>query len=99
MMARLSGQFKGDDNTGAQPVKVKWKWIIIGIFIIFLLAYFMSGGDNGQTYSRSGSGGLWFLLGMLADNVGRSGGSDWGGGGFGGFGGGDSGGGGAGGDW
>ncbi|MCW3127536.1 MAG: YgcG family protein [Bacteroidetes bacterium] len=103
MQARLSGQFKGDQNA-EPPIKFQWKWIIIGIIIIIVLFSIFGGGNNGETHSSSGSSGLWFLLGALSSGGGRGG--DWGGGGgggssggFGGFGGGDSGGGGAGGDW
>ena len=103
MMVRLSGQFKGDDNGGQvrSPFNFSWKWIIIGIVILFILSSLFGGGNNGQTYSSGGgSSVLWFLLGMLSGGGGGSrGGDSDSGGGFGGFGGGDTGGGGAGGDW
>jgi uncharacterized protein len=87
-------------------------WAIVGLFILFRAVGSLSGrGGRGS----GGSGCLWFLLGMLASNSGRSSGGGWGGGGFGGggsgsggdsggggfggFGGGSSGGGGASGDW
>ena len=102
MMARLSGQFKGDENGNqvSAPFNFSWKWIIIAIVILFILSSLFGGGNNGQTYSSGGgSSALWFLLGMLSGGGGgRDGGGDSGGG-FGGFGGGDTGGGGAGGDW
>jgi len=80
-------------------------WLLFFVFIIFRVI--------GSLAGRGGSGGsgcLWFLLGMLLSNSGRSsgGGGSWGGGGFGGggggggfggFGGGSSGGGGASGSW
>jgi uncharacterized protein len=106
MMARLSGQFKGDPNANtdnAPPIKFNIKWIFIIIIIIFVLVSIFGGGSGGNTYSSGGSSGLWFLLGMLSGGGGRGGGwgggDSGGGGGFGGFGGGDSGGGGAGGSW
>ncbi len=80
-------------------------WVIVGLIVFFRAISSLSGrGGRG-----SGGGGLlWFLLGMLASNGGRSSGGGWGGGGFGGgsggggfggFGGGSSGGGGASGSW
>ena len=82
-------------------------WAFIGVLILFsIMGRFSSGRGGG-----SGSGLLWFLLGMLANSGGRSrggwssggfggGSGGWsGGGGFGGFGGGSSGGGGASGSW
>jgi uncharacterized protein len=82
-------------------------WILLFASIFFRVIRSLAG--------RAGSGGsgcLWFLLGMLASNVGRGSRGDWGGGGFGGgsggwsggggfggFGGGSSGGGGASGSW
>jgi uncharacterized protein len=69
-------------------------WFIVGLFVLFRAIGSLSGrGGRGS----GGSGCLWFLLGMLASNSGRSSGGGWGGGGFGGGGsgsGGDSGGGG-----
>ena len=90
MKARLSGQFKADDQTNVQPIKFKWRWVILVIILIFVLASIFGGGNNGQTYSGSGSSGLWFLLGMLSSGGDRGGGwggssGDSGGGGFGGF--------------
>ncbi len=80
-------------------------WVIVGLIVFFRgISSFSGRGGRG-----SGGGGLlWFLLGMLASNSGRSSGGGWGGGGFGGgsggggfggFGGGSSGGGGASGSW
>lgn len=85
-------------------------WVIVGLIILFSVL-----GRSSGTRPRgggSGSGLLWFLLGMMA-NSGRGSRGDWGGGGFGGgssgwggggggfggFGGGSSGGGGASGSW
>jgi uncharacterized protein len=82
-------------------------WLVLVVIILFsIMGRFSSGRGSG-----SGSGLLWFLLGMLANGGGRSrggwggggfggGSGGWsGGGGFGGFGGGSSGGGGASGSW
>lgn len=86
--------------------------LIIGFVVFSILARVIGGLSNqARRGGSSGSGCLWFLLGMLANSGGRSsgwggGGGNWGGGGFGGggggfggFGGGSSGGGGAGGSW
>jgi len=77
-------------------------WLIVVMFILFSVIGRSSGRRPG---GGSGSGLVWFLLGMLA-NSGRGSRGDWGGGGFGGggggfggFGGGSSGGGGASGSW
>jgi len=89
----------GRGNTGF-PVF----WVFLGLIILLSVIGSLSArGGRGS----GGSGCLWFLLGMLASNGGRSsGGGGWGGGGFGGggggfggFGGGSSGGGGASGSW
>ncbi len=91
----------GGGNTGF-PVL----WVFLGLVILLRVIGSLSGrGGRGS----GGSGCLWFLLGMLVSNGGRSsGGGGWGGGGFGGggggggfggFGGGGSGGGGASGSW
>ena len=82
-------------------------WVILGLYVLFsAISSLSTGGRRGG--ASSGSGCLWFLLGMLASNSGgRSGGwggggfggGGGGGGGFGGFGGGSSGGGGASGSW
>src|SRR6266851_1140124 len=71
----------GGGNTGF-PVF----WVFLGLIILFRVIGSLSGrGGRGA----GGSGCLWFLLGMLASNGGRSsGGGGWGGGGFGGGGGG-----------
>jgi len=80
-------------------------WVILGVIIFFRAIGSLSGRRGGGS---SGSGCLWFLLGMFLSSGGnRSGGGGWGGGGFGGgggggfggFGGGSSGGGGASGSW
>jgi uncharacterized protein len=83
-------------------------WLIVVMFILFSVIGRSSGMRPG---GGSGSGLLWFLLGMMANSGGSSrggwgaggfggGSSGWGGGGgFGGFGGGSSGGGGASGSW
>src|SRR5438094_2077356 len=94
-----------NQNRGGNP-GIPVFWVILGLIIFFRVIGSLSGrGGRGA----SGSGCLWFLLGMLASNSGRgSGGGAWGGGGFGGggggggfggFGGGSSGGGGASGSW
>lgn len=78
-------------------------WVILGLIVFFRVIGSLSGrGGRGS----SGTGCLWFLLGMfLGGGGGRSsggwsgGGFGGGGGGFGGFGGGSSGGGGASGSW
>src|SRR5712691_65929 len=71
----------GGGNTGF-PVF----WVFLGLIILLRVIGSLSGrGGRGS----GGSGCLWFLLGMLASNGGRSsGGRGWGGGGFGGGGGG-----------
>lgn len=84
-------------------------WVIIGLIILFSFLGRSSGMRPG---GGSGSGLMWFLLGMMANSGrgsrggwggggfgGGSGGWGGGGGGFGGFGGGSSGGGGASGSW
>jgi uncharacterized protein len=93
-------------RNGGGNVRFPVFWVFLGLIILFRVIGSLSGrGGRGS----GGSGCLWFLLGMLASNGGRSsGGGSWGGGGFGGggggggfggFGGGSSGGGGASGSW
>ena len=103
----LSGQppmprIRNDDDSG-------WNWVFwlfLGLIILFSTMGRFSVGRGGGS---GGSGLLWFLLGMMANNSGRGSRGGWGGGGFGGgsggwsggggFGGGSSGGGGASGSW
>ncbi|HME11584.1 MAG TPA: TPM domain-containing protein [Candidatus Acidoferrum sp.] len=116
------GKYVADDRgvtlTGAPPVPVERPvgnngniggGFAILLFLIVIVFFFVMAS---RVRGAGGSGCLWFLLGMLVDNVG-SGGSyrgggfggssggfgGGGGGGFGGFGGGSSGGGGASGSW
>lgn len=98
--ASLKGEFKNDepqDNGSSFGIG----WIILAIIIVLILFSIFGGGNNGRTYSGTGSSLPWFLLGALSSGGGSSDGDSWGGGGggFGGFGGGDSGGGGAGSSW
>jgi len=89
-------------------------WVIVGLIVFFRVIGSLSTGRGSRGGGSTGSGLLWFLLGMLSNSSGgRSrntwGGGSWGGGGFGGsgsggggfggFGGGSSGGGGASGSW
>lgn len=84
-------------------------WVVLAVILFFRVISGISGRRGGGS-GASGSGCLWFLLGMLASGSGgrSDGGSSGGGGGFGGggdgggfggFGGGSSGGGGASGSW
>jgi uncharacterized protein len=83
-------------------------WLFLAVIVLFSIIGRLSSGGRGG----SGSGLLWFLLGMLANSSGGRSSGGWGGGGFGGgsggwsggggfggFGGGSSGGGGASGSW
>jgi len=100
-------------ETGRRETGIPFITLLIIGFVVFSILARVIGGLSNQAGrgGSSGSGCLWFLLGMLANSGGRSsgwggGGGNWGGGGFGGggggfggFGGGSSGGGGAGGSW
>ncbi|HXN96924.1 MAG TPA: TPM domain-containing protein [Candidatus Acidoferrales bacterium] len=72
-------------------------WVPL-VFLAFVLFFFLVLGSLARRGGSSGSGCLWFLLGMLVNIVGngsgggRGGGSSWGAGGFGGGGGSDGGG-------
>jgi uncharacterized protein len=98
---------QGDSGSRGFPIF----WIILGLIVFFRVIASLSAGGGRLGGGSSGSGLLWFLLGMLANSSRGRSGSSWGGGwgggggfgggggGFGGFGGGSSGGGGASGSW
>ena len=58
--------------------------IFVGLIVLFFIFVSRGGGNRGGGGGGVGSGLLWFLLGMLADNAGRGSRGGWGGGGFGG---------------
>lgn len=103
----LMGLAKGEINSSeyAAPAKKdrNWKYIIVGIILIFILSRMMGGGRGGYNIGRGGRRGFggWGIggLGGFGGFGGFGGGSGGGGGGFGGFGGGGFDGGGAGGKW
>jgi len=94
----LSGQPPAPRNQhGGRNVGFPAFWVPL-VFLAFVLFFFLVLGSLARRGGSSGSGCLWFLLGMLVNIVGnppgsgRGGGSSWGGGGFGGGGGSDGGG-------
>jgi uncharacterized protein len=100
MIARLSGQYKAE-NESAPKASRPFKWIIILAIVFFLLMIIsrFGGPGGGRTISHSGPV-FWGGFGSgFGGGFGRSSGRGFGGGGFGGFGGGSFGGGGAGGSW
>jgi len=101
IIARLSGNFKGDDNDNRKikiPPRAIVTFIILIIIVIILISRSGGGGGGRGTYGRRGYYGGPFIGGGFG-GFGGGGGSSGGGGGFGGFGGGSFGGGGAGGSW
>ena len=105
----LSGQPPGahiaNDQGGGGNLGL---WLFLALIVFLVVIGSLSSRSNGRRGGGStGSGLLWFLLGMLSSGSGGRSGSSWGGGGgfggggggFGGFGGGSSGGGGASGSW
>jgi uncharacterized protein len=94
----LSGQPPAPRNQhGGRNVGFPAFWVPL-VFLAFVLFFFLVLGSLARRGGSSGSGCLWFLLGMLVNIVGngsgggRGGGSNWGAGGFGGGGGSDGGG-------
>ena len=94
----LSGQPPAPRNQhGGRNVGFPAFWVPL-VFLAFVLFFFLVLGSLARRGGSSGSGCLWFLLGMLVNIVGngsgggRGGGSSWGAGGFGGGGGSDGGG-------
>jgi len=94
----LSGQPPAPRNQhGGVNIGFPAFWVPL-VFLAFVLFFFLVLGSLARRGGSSGSGCLWFLLGMLVNIVGnppgsgRGGGSSWGGGGFGGGGGSDGGG-------
>jgi uncharacterized protein len=94
----LSGQPPAPRNQhGGGNVGFPAFWVPL-VFLAFVLFFFLVLGSLARRGGSSGSGCLWFLLGMLVNIVGngsgggRGGGSSWGAGGFGGGGGSDGGG-------
>ena len=102
---------RNQDHSGSRRFPIFW--VVLGLFLFFRVIASLSTRGGGRGGGSSGSGLLWFLLGMLANSSSGRSGSNWGaggwgggggfggggGGGFGGFGGGSSGGGGASGSW
>lgn len=103
----LMGLAKGEINSSeyaapANKTSKNWKYIVIGVILIFILSRMMGGGRGGYNIGRGGRRGYggWGAFGGLGGFGGGSwGGGSSGGGGFGGFGGGGFDGGGAGGKW
>src|SRR6266446_1409934 len=62
-------------------------WVVLGLFLFFRLIASLSTGGGRRGGGSTGSGLLWFLLGMLANSSSGRPGSSWGGGGWGGGGG------------
>src|SRR6266704_1654804 len=62
-------------------------WVVLGLFLFFRVIASLSTRGGGRGGGSSGSGWLWFLLGMLANSSRGRSGSNWGGGGWGGGGG------------
>lgn len=103
IIARMSGQFKGDDKQGDGEFPFVFFIILLFVLLIFMYIARKNGGRGNRFNDRNRGGG--FMGGGMPWIITNSGGSSWGGGGgdsgggFGGFGGGDFGGGGAGGDY
>ncbi len=107
IIARMSGQFEGDQSQSEEGFPIEF--LFIGLLFLFILLYIIrknnGGGNSFKNRNRGGfgSGGLPWIISSGGGSSWGGGGSDWGsgdsGGGFGGFGGGDFGGGGAGGDY
>lgn len=109
IIARMSGQFKGDDKQDDGKFPFVFFIILLFVLLIFMYIARKNGGRGNRFNDRNRGGG--FMGGGMPWIITNSGGSSWGGGGdsgwgggdsgggFGGFGGGDFGGGGAGGDY
>ena len=69
MIARLSGTFKGDEDTDQHAPIPFWAILVIAFIIFFIIPMFFRGGGGGTTMSSGGGGGGSFLAGALLGSL------------------------------